>query len=62
VEVFNVLGQKVKTVYSGNLQSGAHQFTWSGDNEAGAAVPGGIYYAVLTAGSIRNTVKMVLLK
>lgn len=62
VEIFNVLGQKVKTVYDGNLQSGTHQFTWSGDNEAGAAVPGGIYYAVLTAGSVRNTIKMVLLK
>lgn len=62
VEIYNLLGQKVKTLFEGNLPAGLHPLTWRGDSDRGAAVPGGIYFAVLRAGAFQDHLKLALLK
>ncbi|MEZ4695468.1 MAG: FlgD immunoglobulin-like domain containing protein [Rhodothermales bacterium] len=50
VKVYDVLGQLVSTVVSGNLSSGRHEVRWDGSNDAGARVSSGLYlYRVETA-------------
>jgi uncharacterized protein (DUF362 family) len=49
VTIFNHLGQKVKTVYSGTMRSGTKQVYWDGVNEAGITVASGSYLVVLTS-------------
>lgn len=43
-------------------KGGAHKVPWDGTDERGARVSSGVYFYRLTAGSFRDTKKMVLLR
>lgn len=57
LEVFNALGQKIATLVHGKLAAGSHNLTWDAQ-----AVPSGIYFYKLEAGSFQQTRKMVLMR
>jgi len=59
--VYNVLGQKVKTVFNGVLQNGSYQFTWDGKNNIGQSAPSGVYFYELAVGNTNTQVKRMLL-
>jgi flagellar hook assembly protein FlgD len=48
--IYNVLGQRVKTLVSGNLAAGNHTVKWNGCDENGRKVSSGVYVYRLTAG------------
>ncbi len=56
LDIYNVRGQKVETLYNGYKNAGPHTLTWD------ANVAGGIYFAVMNTGNERIVHKMVLLK
>jgi hypothetical protein len=60
--VYNVLGQRIATLYNGFQKMGTHTETWNGKNEDGDKVPTGVYFLRLDAGSVSKSIKMVLLK
>jgi hypothetical protein len=60
--VFNLLGQEVKSVFSGDKSAGHHTVSWDGTNASGGSVSSGIYFYRLEAGSFVETKKMMLLK
>ncbi len=60
--VYNVLGQKVATLYNGIHMLGTYSMKWNGMDDQGHAVPSGIYFYRLEAGSFTKTAKMTLLK
>jgi len=62
VKIFNTLGQEVRKLFIGYARAGTYLLTWDGANDSGKALPGGLYYAVLTAGHYQQTVKMTLMK
>ncbi len=62
VEVFNVLGQKVATVFDGFMPAGEQTVTWDGRNENGGSVSSGIYFYRVQTGNESVTKKMMLLK
>jgi len=62
LEVFNVLGQRVKTLVDSDMAPGKHEVTWDGRNDAGARVGSGIYFYRLKAGDYVNSRKMILIK
>ncbi len=62
LEIFNVLGQRVKLLQDGSVTSGQHQATWDGSDDGGHAVAAGIYLYRLTQGGFTESRKMVLLK
>ncbi|MGH1364126.1 MAG: DUF5666 domain-containing protein [Calditrichia bacterium] len=63
LSVFNVLGQKVVTLHSGNLAPGSYRFQWSGSDANGFTVAGGVYYYQLIIDTqISSGKKMILLK
>jgi hypothetical protein len=57
LEVYNLLGQKVATLVSENLNAGSHTAGWNA-----VGLPGGVYFYRLEAGSYTDTKKLVLLK
>ncbi len=61
LEVRNVLGQLVTTVYAGELPAGSHQFEWD-SNSSGRPVASGVYFYTLRTNSEVITKKMMLLK
>ena len=57
LEVFNVLGQKVATLFSGHLDAGTHRVTWDASSQSS-----GVYLYRIEAGTYTDTKKMLLLK
>ncbi len=62
LDVYNLLGQKVKTLIDATLYSGDHTTFWDGTTTAGMACPSGIYYCKLMAGSQLQSRKMIMVR
>ncbi len=60
--IYNILGQKVKTIYEGFQNAGWHSSEWNGRDERGKTVATGVYTYKLTFGSETSTKKMMYLK
>jgi serine protease AprX len=60
--IFNVLGQEVKSVYSGTFLPGQTVFRWDGTNNRGIAMPSGMYLYSVKTRSHFETKKMMLLR
>ncbi len=62
LEIFNIKGQKVKTLLNKYQSSGNHQITWNGLNDQSQYVPSGIYFLKMNCGNFHAVRKMILLK
>ena len=62
LEVVNILGQKVRTLYSGYLSAGLHNFEWDATGESGERVASGVYFYRLSGQSSTQSRKMLLMK
>lgn len=62
IEVFNILGQKVATVYDQMQTVGTHSIAWNAHSERGSMVGSGVYFLQMRAGSFSQVKKMVLMK
>lgn len=60
--VYNILGQRIKTLVEDYLEAGTYVENWDGTNDKGTAAASGIYFYRLAAGSFSQSRKMVLLK
>jgi len=57
VEVYNGLGQKVRTLFNGNKAAGNHSLMWDGRNDKGAQLGSGAYIMhIATPGGRLNKV------
>ena len=62
LSVFNILGQSVTTLVSGEMPAGSHQISWNGTDSDGGSVASGIYFYRISAGDYSSSKKMMLLK
>jgi len=62
LSVYNIMGQKVRTLVEGRQFAGVHMVTWDGKNENGETVASGVYFYTIRAGTYLETKKMTLLK
>ena len=62
LEVFNVLGQHVRTLAETQLENGAYKVSWNGLNNTGNPVAAGMYIYRLQSGDKVLSQKMILLK
>jgi len=62
LSIFNMLGQKVRTLTNGTKPAGVHTLEWDGRDEMGQRVSTGIYLYTLSNGSKTITKKMALMK
>jgi hypothetical protein len=62
LEIYNISGEKIVTLLDCVNQAGRHAVTWSGRNESGQPVTGGVYLCRMQAGSFRQIIRMTLLK
>lgn len=62
LEVYNVLGQKVKTMINEQMEPGYHEILWNSLNDQGMRVSSGVYYYRITAGDFHDVKKMALVK
>jgi len=62
VEVYNLKGQKVKTILNKQMSSGTHQVNWNGTDEEGNVCGSGIYFYSLHTAKTQELKKMLMLK
>ena len=62
LEIYNIAGEKVKTLFSGQKNAGYHSVNWDGRDNLGRLVSGGIYLCRIKAGSYQQTIRMLLMK
>jgi hypothetical protein len=60
--IYNILGQKVKTLVEGYQVTGSKVVNWDGKDEKGKDLASGIYFYQLKAGEATQTKRMTLLK
>ena len=60
IAVFDVAGRRVARLVSGMVGAGDHAVAWARRDDAGHRVGPGIYLARLTGGSVRRTLRIVL--
>ncbi len=60
--VYNVLGQKIRTLVDKMQLAGSHTITWDGSDMNGRAVAGGVYFYEINAGTFKQVKKMLYLK
>jgi len=63
LEIYNILGQKVKTLINSDIEAGYHSIRWNGRNDRGITAASGVYiYMIRTNTGYFKTKKMVFLK
>ncbi|NIT62103.1 MAG: T9SS type A sorting domain-containing protein [Aliifodinibius sp.] len=62
LSIFNILGQKIRTLTEANYVQGVHHVIWDGRNDRGAAVSSGIYIIQMKAGKFIKHRRMLLLR
>ena len=62
LSIYNITGQKVKTITDSQMIPGKHTLTWSGKDSMGREVSSGMYFYKLTVGKISYQKKLILLR
>jgi hypothetical protein len=62
LKVYNVAGQLVRTLVSGEKDANTYTVTWDGKNDRGGAVASGIYFYKMETKDFSQTKKMVMLR
>jgi hypothetical protein len=62
LQIFNVLGQRVKVLVNERQTPGSYEVTWDGTEESGVEVASGVYFYRLEAGQFDQIKKMVLVR
>ncbi|RLC54034.1 MAG: hypothetical protein DRH89_09940, partial [Candidatus Cloacimonadota bacterium] len=66
LNIYNIRGQKVKTLVSDEMQAGYHSVVWNGTNDSGKSVSSGMYFSSFDTndenGDFTSVKKMILLK
>jgi len=62
IDVFNVKGQKVRSLVNGVYGLGEHNVVWNGLSDNGENVGSGVYFYRMQADGVTETKKMVMMK
>jgi len=62
LDIYNILGQRIRTLINSELPSGYHRFEWNGLTENGLPAPTGLYLYKVNYGNNFKVAKMVLSK
>jgi len=62
IQIYNILGQMVKTLIDENMEAGYHRAIWDGRNQHGIGMASGVYFYRIEAGKYHDVKKMLILK
>jgi len=62
IEIFNIKGEKIKTVLEATLSIGSHRVNWNGIDNTGKISSSGIYFYKISVNGKQKFNKMLLLK
>ncbi|MFO7659402.1 MAG: S8 family serine peptidase [Candidatus Cloacimonadaceae bacterium] len=62
IDIYNLKGQKVRTLVSDKKAAGNHSVVWNGTDDSNKPVSSGVYFYRMQAGVYSSTRKMMLMK
>ena len=62
LNIYNMVGQKIKTLKAENMVAGYHSVIWNGTNNVGNLVSAGMYFYSIQSNTFKKTKKMLYLK
>lgn len=62
IDIYNILGEKIENIYSGNLNSGNHYFVWEAEKNHNLINSSGVFIVYAKRNNKTVTQKVVLLK
>jgi len=62
IAVFDMLGNKIKTLVVQEMEPGLNSVTWDSKDDTGIIVSSGVYFYSIQAGQYNQTRKMILLR
>jgi hypothetical protein len=62
IEIFNLLGQKIKVLVNAEQPAGNYEIAWDGKDNDGQTLSSGIYLYKITTNKYTNSKKMVFIK
>jgi len=62
IEIFNILGQRVRTLVEQHFKAGYQKVEWNGKDDSGIEVASGVYFYKLQTEDFTKTKKMVLVR
>ena len=62
LEIYNMLGQKIKSLINQPMTQGSYQILWDGTSDYGRPVSSGLYFARIKSGNFVKQIKMTLLR
>jgi hypothetical protein len=63
LEILDIAGRRIRLlVDGGRVDPGRHELTWDGTDDAGRAVPAGIYFCRLDTGATQKSRRLVVLR
>ncbi len=62
LEVYDITGRKIKTLFNGVLNDGSYSFKWNGTNFANQVVSSGVYFYRISTGANVISKKMTLMR
>jgi len=62
VQIYDIFGKTVTTLFDGRLLPGKHSFKWNGADRNGVSVSSGVYFYRLEVNGFSKTRKMLLLR
>jgi hypothetical protein len=60
LEVFDLLGRRVRTLANGPYDAGEHEISWDRRNARGALAAPGLYFCRMEAGAYREKIAMMI--
>ena len=62
LEIYDVAGRRVRTLWSGRQDAGIKEADWNGTDDHGRSLAAGVYYLVYQMGYSRNSRKIIMIK
>lgn len=62
IEIYDMLGNKIKALANQNFSAGNHSIVWDGTNESGTKVSNGIYSFSFIAGNVFKKGKVIIME
>jgi hypothetical protein len=62
LEIFDVTGRLVRTLYQGTLAAGTHELTWDSRDNSGRTAATGLYFCRMVSPTFEAAQKMLLVK
>jgi flagellar hook assembly protein FlgD len=62
IEIYDILGRKLKTLIDSPLNAGVHSITWHGESDDGKPVSSGVYFVRYIAGELKGEIRIIMLK